>query len=286
MATRAERAARAIRQERISKAVWGLLFISMGALLIMEDRGEIDLGQPSDHPASHAVDGDLDTRWSSAFRDPQWITIDLGAPAEIDRVKLVWEKAFAVDYQIQASNDGSNWSTLKDVTDGKGGTEDYVVTGTGRYVRMFGTKRATPWGYSLYELEVYGTEPSPGASASASHLLSAGKKTKASSLEKVPAFVGYWLVYWPVLLIAGGLPLLLAPKDDGEQVFGLVLTGIGAYIQLQKLGKIPWTLAQSWPVLLVLAGFLLVTQALGRKKDTTDDGGSSPGPGCSGGPFS
>jgi hypothetical protein len=286
MGSRAERAVRARRQERVSKAVWGLLFIAMGALLILEDRGEIDLGQPSDHPASQAVDGDPETRWSSAFRDPQWLMVDLGAPADITRVRLVWEKAFAVHYQIQASSDGSLWSTLKDVNDGKGGTEEHDVSGTGRYVRMLGTKRSTPWGYSLYELEVYGTEPSPGAAPSTPHLLSMGKKATASSLEKMPVFVSYWVVYWPVLLIAGGLPLLVAPKDSGEQVFGVVLTGVGVYLLLHKLGKIPWTLAQSWPVLLVIAGFLLVTQALGQKKDTIDDGRSSPGGDSSGGRFS
>jgi F5/8 type C domain-containing protein/cell wall-active antibiotic response 4TMS protein YvqF len=286
MASRAERHARAVRQERVSKAVWGLLFIAMGALLIMEDRGDVDLGQPSDHPASHAVDGDPDTRWSSAFRDNQWIEIDLGAPADITRVKLVWEKAFATHYQILASSDGTHWTTVKDVTEGKGGTEEHNVDASGRYVRVQGLKRATPWGISLYEVEVYGTEPSPGAAPSSPHLLSAGKKATASSLERMPVFVSYWFIYWPVLLIAGGLPLLVAPKDNGEQVFGLLLTGIGVYILLQKLGRIPWTLAQSWPVLLVVAGFLLVTQALGQKKDESDDGRPSPGGGSTGGTFS
>jgi len=286
MASKAERHARAVRQERVSKAVWGLLFISMGALLIMEDRGEIDLGQPSDHPASYAVDGNPDTRWSSAFRDNQWIEIDLAAPADIARVKLVWEKAFATHYQIQVSSDGTHWTTVKDVTDGKGDTEEHDVTTSGRYVRILGLKRATPWGISLYEVEVYGQEPSPGAAPSSPHLLSAGKNATASSLEKMPVFVSYWVAYWPVLLIAGGLPLLVAPKDSGEQVFGLVLTGIGVYVQLHNLGKIPWSLAQSWPVLLVVAGFLLVTQALGQKKDASDDDRSPSRGGFSGGTFS
>ena len=30
-------------------------------------------------PASNAVDGDPETRWSSAFSDPQWLRVDLGA---------------------------------------------------------------------------------------------------------------------------------------------------------------------------------------------------------------
>jgi len=34
-------------------------------------------------PASAAVDGDLSTRWSSAWSDPQWLQLDLGANADI-----------------------------------------------------------------------------------------------------------------------------------------------------------------------------------------------------------
>jgi len=38
-----------------------------------------------------------------------------------------------------------------------GGTENLTgLTGSGRYLRMQGTQRATAWGYSLYELEIYG----------------------------------------------------------------------------------------------------------------------------------
>ena len=87
----------------------------------------------------------------------------------------------------------------------------------------------------------------------------------------MPPWIGYWLLFWPVLMIAAGLPLLVAPKDSSEQVFGLVLTGIGVFLQLQKLGHIPWTLAQSWPLLLVIADILLVTQALGQKSDPSGD---------------
>jgi beta-glucosidase len=31
------------------------------------------------------------------------------------------------------------------------------VTGTGRYIRMYGTARATQYGYSLWEFQVYPT---------------------------------------------------------------------------------------------------------------------------------
>src|SRR5690606_413710 len=110
-------------------------------------------------PASAAVDGDPGTRWSSAFSDPQWIRVDLGASADICRVVLSWEAAYATAFQIQVSGDGSTWNTIFSTTSGTGGTQDLDVSGTGRYVRMLGTARATPWGYSLWEFAVHTTGP-------------------------------------------------------------------------------------------------------------------------------
>jgi hypothetical protein len=110
-----------------------------------------------DAPAAAAVDGRTDTRWGSAWSDPQWLRVDLGASATITQVVLRWETAYARAYQIQTSTDGTTWTTVKTVANGAGGTETHAVTGTGRYVRMYGTQRGTGYGYSLYELQVYGT---------------------------------------------------------------------------------------------------------------------------------
>src|SRR5258706_11937514 len=46
-------------------------------------------------------------------------------------------------------------------TTGTGGVNDLAVPGTGSYVRMYGTARATQYGYSLWELEVYGSGGMP-----------------------------------------------------------------------------------------------------------------------------
>jgi beta-glucosidase len=108
-------------------------------------------------PASAAVDGDTGTRWSSGFSDPQWLQVDLGAPSTISQVALQWEAAYATAFQIQVSNDGSAWTSIYSTTTGAGGTQTLNVSGTGRYVRMYGTARATGYGYSLFEFQVYGT---------------------------------------------------------------------------------------------------------------------------------
>ncbi|MEV6013867.1 discoidin domain-containing protein [Streptomyces sp. NPDC051976] len=108
-------------------------------------------------PASAAVDGNDGSRWSSAASDPQWLQVDLKSSAQISQVVLKWEAAYATAFQIQVSDDGSAWNTIYSTAAGTGGTQTLSVNGTGRYVRMYGTARATGYGYSLWEFQVYGT---------------------------------------------------------------------------------------------------------------------------------
>ena len=79
--------------------------------------------QNATFPASAAIDGNLGTRWSSAFSDPQWLEVDLGSyPVDL-RVTLNWETAYAKAFQIQTSTDGSTWTTIYSTTTGTGGTQ-------------------------------------------------------------------------------------------------------------------------------------------------------------------
>jgi hypothetical protein len=107
---------------------------------------------------ANAVDGNSGTRWSSAFADPQWIAVDLGANHSVSRAVLTWEVAFGSAYSIQTSTDGSSWKTVYSTSTGDGGVDDISFTAvTARYVRMSGTARGTIYGYSLWEFAVYGS---------------------------------------------------------------------------------------------------------------------------------
>ncbi len=129
-------------------------------------------------PPANATDGNTGTRWSSAFSDPQWLQVDLGQTYNIANVTLNWEAAYARAFQIQTSGDGSTWTTIYSTTTGTGGIQSVPVTGTGRYIRMYGTQRGTPYGYSLWEFSVGGT-----AATGSGKLLSQGAPTTASSVE-------------------------------------------------------------------------------------------------------
>ncbi|MFF3213111.1 discoidin domain-containing protein [Streptomyces sp. NPDC002886] len=113
-------------------------------------------------PASAAVDGNNGTRWSSQFSDPQWIQVDLGAAAQLSQVVLRWETAAAKAYRVELSTDGANWSTAYSTANGTGGVQTHDITGTARYVRVYGTQRTTGYGYSLWEFQVYGTTGGTG----------------------------------------------------------------------------------------------------------------------------
>lgn len=107
--------------------------------------------------ANLAADGNTNTRWASIWRDPQWIYVDLGAQYNISKVVLNWE-AHGENYEIQVSDNASKWTSAYSTAEGRGGVETIGVTATGRYVRLFVNKRATDYGNSLFEFEVYGAK--------------------------------------------------------------------------------------------------------------------------------
>ncbi|WP_253251848.1 family 16 glycosylhydrolase [Flavobacterium sp. ACN2] len=111
--------------------------------------------------ANQATDGDGGTRWASSFANAtEWIYVDLGSNYTLNRVVLKWEAAYATQYKIQLSTDNvfTENETISTQTASDGGTDDLAVSGTGRYLRILCTAKAlAPYGYSLYEIEAYGS---------------------------------------------------------------------------------------------------------------------------------
>lgn len=109
-----------------------------------------------DYQPARAVDGAMTTRWSSAFSDSEWLTVDLGDIYDLREMRLYWEKAYATAYRIEASYDGETWYPVYQESQGDGGLDVISMRASGRFVRLVGLQRATPWGYSLWEWEIYG----------------------------------------------------------------------------------------------------------------------------------
>ncbi|GID26183.1 F5/8 type C domain-containing protein [Paractinoplanes brasiliensis] len=105
--------------------------------------------------ADQAVDGDPSTRWSSGFAEPQWLRVDLRERRQLTEVTLVWEHSHATAYRVDVSLDGRTWRRIFSTTAGQGGTVTVAAGGAvARFVRMYGTKRSTQYGFSLFEFQV------------------------------------------------------------------------------------------------------------------------------------
>jgi endoglucanase Acf2 len=117
--------------------------------------------QPDSAPL--AADGTQGTRWESAFADPQQLTVDYGSVAAINTVTIAWENASASNYQLLGSTDGTTWTSIQTLgpfphlPSDQHRTDIIPVNASYRYIRMAGTSRTTPYGYSILELTSCGT---------------------------------------------------------------------------------------------------------------------------------
>jgi len=104
----------------------------------------------------YAIDGNRGTRWASraSSGSPEWLQIDLGSVVPVSNLIIHWERACAVQYQIQVSNDDREWQTVHEQEDGKG-SKDVIggMTATGRYLRVYCTKPNSFNLVSIWEIE-------------------------------------------------------------------------------------------------------------------------------------
>ena len=113
--------------------------------------------------ADKAIDSDIGSRWESQQRvDPQSITVDLGEVRNIKQVDIIWEAASAENYTVQVSSDNQNFTKIATVEDGTNlqNRYDSIVLrkmASGRYVKIEGTSRTTAYGYSIFDIAIYGT---------------------------------------------------------------------------------------------------------------------------------
>jgi CxxC motif-containing protein (DUF1111 family) len=133
--------------------------------------------------AAMAIDGKTNTRWASASEDGAWIQFDFGAKAQVGYMKLLWENAYGKQYNLLVSDDGQKFTTIRTVTAGQGGTEEFFNLGVNaRYIRLQGVARATQYGYSLFEVEF----KTPGSDNTLSSAATSTLKFPASGAGLAP----------------------------------------------------------------------------------------------------
>lgn len=106
--------------------------------------------------ASLAIDGDNGTRWESAQTDDEWWSLDMGQARTFNSIGINWEGAYAKEYKLFYSTDGTNWSELYHETNLTKAGWQYidVAKTTAQYIKYQGIQRATQWGQSFWEFEV------------------------------------------------------------------------------------------------------------------------------------
>ena len=104
-----------------------------------------------------AVDGDAATAWRSdpAAGPEQFLALDFGEPREFGGLVLRWQPGlFASRYDVQFSDDGQQWRTVRSVTTGRGDLDPLLLPeAETRHVRLLlhdGPARA----YAMSEVEV------------------------------------------------------------------------------------------------------------------------------------
>ena len=145
-------------------------------------------------PAEFAVDrlaqtGVGGTGWRAGGPDPQWITVDLQVPCQVESVALVFEARLSdpawvpaqgsnpyagttgweimsscpTAFQLDVSTDGTTWSTVYQTTSGAGGVMQIPLAQpvTARWVRMTATQQSNDTPLQVNGFQVYGTSEHP-----------------------------------------------------------------------------------------------------------------------------
>lgn len=114
----------------------------------------------NNNTAGKAVDGNTTgTRWESEHGlDEQWFELDLEGVYVISSIDIYWEGASAETYDVKVSPDGNDWQTIESVTNTQGKRTDNIdgKQSVARYIRLDLHTRTTGYGFSIYEMEVFG----------------------------------------------------------------------------------------------------------------------------------
>ncbi|WP_052417561.1 di-heme oxidoredictase family protein [Cellvibrio mixtus] len=176
-----------------SRAAWLFVALASSSLFMQTTNAQtINInpvsitGSTNLQPASFAIDNNNATRWESSHGvSPSSLTLDLGQAYALNQVVINWEAANAASYELLGSNNNSTWTQMSLRTGGTFGnrTDTVGVNGTYRYVRVNALTRSTGnnWGYSIFEIDVFGSLPVVSSSSVAAGNCNSGCVTTLNS---------------------------------------------------------------------------------------------------------
>ena len=150
-----EKSEEQIEKERVEALLTGDENIAKGKTAFSNSVKE------KDYQPEEAFDGNLGSRYAAtSYESGVTLGVDLGKTYKVSSVAFKWENAYATEYNIQVSKDGKAYDTVKTMTADKAETIEVPLDEAveARYVRIECVKNALNYGYSLWEMGVYGTE--------------------------------------------------------------------------------------------------------------------------------
>ena len=164
---------------------------------------------------SYALDGALSTAWKSVpAAGPELVLmLDFQQPREFGGVVLHWlENAFASHYDVEFSDDGSRWRTVRTIVDGNGGRDPlYLPESETRFLRLV-LHDGPAHAYGLAEIDVkdlaFGASPNAFFEAIAREA-PRGYFPRGFSGEQS---------YWTVVGVDGGAEQGLLSEDGALEV--------------------------------------------------------------------
>lgn len=128
-----------------------------------------------DNTAIVAIDGNTGTRWESvqkpekdkeenpipdniAWNNAQEWILNMGQQRIFNTINILWEGAYAKKYELFYSNNGETWTSFYEEDNLTKSGWQLIEIGeeiTAQYVKFQGIERATQYGYSFFEFEVF-----------------------------------------------------------------------------------------------------------------------------------
>jgi hypothetical protein len=169
------------------------------------------LSASSGHPAPALLDGK--GAWSSGAGGEQTLDVDFGRPREFGGLVLHWAPgAHASRYDLQFSDDGRSWRTVRTVRDADGGDDPILLTESEtRYLRV--AMHAGP--ASRYTLERLDLQPLAFGADANTFFQALAKQAPRGSY---PRGMSGEQSYWTVLGVDGGLETGLLSEDGALEV--------------------------------------------------------------------
>ena len=191
---------------RISFEPAGVLSWTVSEVALFAGNRRVEVGGP------HR----FDSAWMSEGSGTEWVYVDLGARSRIERVALAWIRR-AAEGSVQVSDDATSWRDVAPLPATNGLSDEIRLArpAKARYVRVLMKRPASPEGYILSELEVYGRggvvprpKPAPGVRADGRLDLAGGgwrlqRDSLVSADGRALATVGFADADWVVATVPG-----------------------------------------------------------------------------------